>query len=210
MPRPRFWKLPEERRRTVLDAAARAFAIHGFAGASMNAILADAGLSKGAAYYLFDDKVDLFATVVEVGWSRVAGEVGGLHPEETDAATFWPTLEALYTRQLAAFATDPWSWRAVRAAGAALLDPAAGPALSARLAPLLAVAHALAARARELGVVRDDLPEDLVFALVSAADGALDTWLLEHPDAASDPAVARAAFATLRALVTGPAGSRRG
>jgi hypothetical protein len=109
-----------------------------------------------------------------------------------------------------AFATDPWSWRAVRAAGAALLDPAAGPALSARLAPLLAVAHALAARARELGVVRDDLPEDLVFALVSAADGALDTWLLEHPDAASDPAVARAAFATLRALVTGPAGSRRG
>ena len=56
MPRPRFNKLTAEKRESILEAAAKEFATHGFEGASLNQILSNAGISKGAAYYYFDDK----------------------------------------------------------------------------------------------------------------------------------------------------------
>jgi len=57
-------KLAPEKREHLLDVAAREFAIHGFANASNNCILEQAQMSKGATYYYFEDKVDLFCTVV--------------------------------------------------------------------------------------------------------------------------------------------------
>ena len=57
MPRPRFEKLSAEKREQILETAAKAFAAHGYDGASLNQILADADISKGAAYYYFDNKV---------------------------------------------------------------------------------------------------------------------------------------------------------
>lgn len=201
MPRPRFHRLPAERRRAVLDVAARHFAEHGYAQASLNRVLAEAGMSKGAAYYCFDDKADLFATVVEDAWAKVAGELPP-DPAALDANTFWPTLEALYLRQLRAFADAPWAWRAVRAAGP-LLTEGGDPAWAERLQPIVGWLAALGGRALELGLVRRDLPPELVLALVSGADQALDTWLLTHPEAARDEAVGRAAFGALRGLVQG-------
>lgn len=60
MPRPRFQKLSIEKQQAILEAAAREFSAHGYEGASINKILETAQLSKGAAYYYFDDKADLF------------------------------------------------------------------------------------------------------------------------------------------------------
>ena len=65
MPRPRFKKLAADKRAAIIEAAGVEFAAHGFQGASLNAIIAAAGISKGAFYYYFDDKADLFATVIE-------------------------------------------------------------------------------------------------------------------------------------------------
>ena len=48
MARPRFDKLPAERRQAIIDAAARAFAEKGYAGASLNNIIELLGLSKGS------------------------------------------------------------------------------------------------------------------------------------------------------------------
>lgn len=64
MPFSRFEKLAPEKREHLLDVAAREFAIYGFADASINRILEQAQMSKGATYYYFEDKVDLFCTVV--------------------------------------------------------------------------------------------------------------------------------------------------
>ena len=64
MPRPRFAKLDPAKKEAILTAALEAFASHGFDGASYNQIIEKAGISKGAMYYYFDDKEDLFATVV--------------------------------------------------------------------------------------------------------------------------------------------------
>lgn len=200
MPRTRFHQLPPDRRHALIEAAGQQFAAAGFAGASLNRILEQAGLSKGVAYYYFEDKADLFATVVEHAW----GEGGGdLDLGALDRDSFWPALEAMYLRQQRAFASRPWLGQVVRAAPAAMADPAAGPALQARFAPMLEGLNALLARARELGVLRQDLPEALVVAMIRGLDEAMDRWLAEHPKAGADDALLRRAFASLRAVAGG-------
>ena len=65
MPFARFGKLSPEKRERILEVAAQEFARHGYEDACINRILEQAEMSKGAAYYYFEDKVDLFCTVVE-------------------------------------------------------------------------------------------------------------------------------------------------
>ena len=52
-------------RAQLLDAAERVFARHGYQGASIDAIAAEAGYSHGAIYANFDGKEDLFLVLVE-------------------------------------------------------------------------------------------------------------------------------------------------
>ena len=65
MPLPRFDKLDDPRKRAILAAAAEELAERGFAGASYNRIIERAGISKGAMYYYFADKDDLYRTVLQ-------------------------------------------------------------------------------------------------------------------------------------------------
>src|SRR5882757_4917120 len=54
-----------QREPTMLDAAGRAFAAHGFHAASMDAIAADAGISKPMLYNYFGSKQGLYLAFVE-------------------------------------------------------------------------------------------------------------------------------------------------
>jgi len=54
-----------ENREKLLAAARRAFAEYGYAGASMDDLTADAGLTRGALYHNFGDKRGLLAAVVD-------------------------------------------------------------------------------------------------------------------------------------------------
>ena len=52
-------------RERLLDAAARVFSERGFAAASVDEVVADAGLTKGALYWHFDSKEELFFALIE-------------------------------------------------------------------------------------------------------------------------------------------------
>lgn len=54
-----------ENRSKLIAAARKAFAEKGYADASMDALTAEAGLTRGALYHNFGDKRGLFAAVVE-------------------------------------------------------------------------------------------------------------------------------------------------
>lgn len=54
----------EETRAKLIEAARRAFADNGYAGASMDELTASAGLTRGALYHHFGDKKGLLAAVV--------------------------------------------------------------------------------------------------------------------------------------------------
>jgi len=55
----------EETREQVLAAAARIFAKRGFHGTSLDAIAEEAGFSRGAVYYNFADKEELFLDLLD-------------------------------------------------------------------------------------------------------------------------------------------------
>ena len=65
---------PERRRQQTRDhllaAAAQVFAERGFHGASLDAVAAAAGFSKGAVYSNFKNKEDLFLALLESAYTR--------------------------------------------------------------------------------------------------------------------------------------------
>jgi TetR/AcrR family acrAB operon transcriptional repressor len=62
MPRPK--QADPLARRQILAAALAVFSRQGYAGTTLDDITAEANLSKGAIYWYFDNKADLFATLL--------------------------------------------------------------------------------------------------------------------------------------------------
>src|SRR5439155_1511707 len=59
----------------ILDAAFRVFAREGYHRATLEAIVAEAGLSKGALYYSFDSKQELFHALLQERLTIRSGQI---------------------------------------------------------------------------------------------------------------------------------------
>ena len=106
MPRPRFHKLSSEKQGRIVAAAIAEFSRAGYAHASLNRIIAEAGVSKGAMYYYFDGKADIYAMIMSQMMTRFLSVVGS--PKTVDSAdAFWPEVEKIYVRTLSAVIDDP-------------------------------------------------------------------------------------------------------
>jgi AcrR family transcriptional regulator len=117
MPYARFYKLATEKREKLLDVAAQEFARHGFENASVNRILECAQMSKGAAYYYFEDKVDLFIAVVQYANERLRLVDQELDIDALAVENFWITFAELHRQPLLRSIEQPWLFAALRAAG---------------------------------------------------------------------------------------------
>lgn len=65
MPTERFYRLPEEKRRTIQNAAIREFARVPVDKVSINQIIREAEISRGSFYTYFEDKWDVLAYIFE-------------------------------------------------------------------------------------------------------------------------------------------------
>jgi AcrR family transcriptional regulator len=178
MPRPRFQNLPEHKRAALLEAAAKEFASHGYEVASLNRILELGGMSKGAAYYYFDDKADLFVTTVR---HYTAFLVQDLNTEmlATAQEDFWAKLEAIYVHHVITIAqNEPWRYGVVRA----LLDVPphvrSNPMIAALHREIDDIAAQMVAHGQQIGAIRTDLPNELLIRIVLNFDDTVDRWLL--------------------------------
>lgn len=211
MPRPRFQKLPPDKRQRIIEAAALEFASRGFERASLNRIITAAGISKGSAYYYFDDKADLFATVVLHGWQMLMPDTD-LDLSRLDAERFWPILLNFYADMLRKAHDQPW----LTAVGKLVYGPPPSEALGSLVADQFARAHRwlaeIVSRGQSVGVIRTDVPGPLVLTMVAAAAEAADRWVVDHV-AALPPnqmdATALAVFDMLKRLV-GPGAAEAG
>lgn len=176
MPRPRFEKLSPEKRERILEAAAQEFATYGYAQASLNRILETAGISKGAAYYYFDDKADVYLTAVHHYGLTVLQAIN-LDVSALTTANFWTAVTDLYRQQFAAFADRPWVLGLLKTSGASADALANDAQLAALLQEVGQMMAALLQQGQALGMVRTDLPDDLLAAVVTAVDDAHDRWL---------------------------------
>ncbi len=205
MPRPRFHRLSDNARRSLLEAAAREFAARGYDGASLSRIIEDAGISKGALYYYFDDKADLFATVTEHVWNDLLPE-RPLDLGSLTADTFWPLLGAAMAEMAQKGRERPW----LVGMGRLIYWPPSSVDAERIAAPLQEARAYLARlleRGRDLGVVRDDLPDELLAAVVAAAAEAADRYMVQHWEALDEEAgrrLERALFALLKRIAAPP------
>ncbi len=170
----------------MLDAALQEFAHHGYGGASLNRIISAAGVSKGAMYYYFDGKEDLYADVLRRQLERLFAHTGPVPvPEARDADGFWATIEETYLRLMRLMAETPETGALLRD----WLTGAAAPALraaqrDAEQQTLPWVMQTVSAGQR-IGAIRTDLPTDFLVAVVMGMGQAMDTWLVVQDPAGS-------------------------
>ena len=180
MSRRRFENLNAERQRRLFDSAAQEFAAHGYDGASLNRILEKSGMSKSSLYYYFDDKADLFTTLIERSMAVLFKEIGVFEPEALTAETFWNSFEELYRRGLAVVDRNNWLIRF----GGMFYRLRGNPNEGAATGRIFEIARRwvmhIITRGQELGVVRADLPQSLLVDATMALLECLDRWIVAH------------------------------
>jgi AcrR family transcriptional regulator len=165
-------------RERLLEAAARCFARRGYQGASINEIAAEAGFSKGALYWNFASKEELFFSLLD---ERIDRRLGALF-ELTGSAD--QDINAELSRRLSAVLDEnrdlvllfhEYSAMAVR-------DPKLRASYVRRNAKLReGIARAVEARQRALGVALSLPAEQIATAAIALADG-LSIEQLTDPD----------------------------
>jgi AcrR family transcriptional regulator len=181
MPRPRFDNLEQDRRRKLLENAANEFALHGYQGASLNRIITGVGLSKGAFYYYFEDKADLFDTVARFAIDGLVGPNDDAYEfHSLDRESFWPSVEGWFLGLTARMHELPW----LAGLGKLFYHPPAVDGVEGlvgthfdRVREWLA---SLLRHGRAVGAVRDDMPVELLIRMTIGAMEASDEWFVEH------------------------------
>ena len=144
---------------------------------------------------------------------QTGGPSGGCLPEgELDLAAFdgenyWPALQELMCQARERARANPWVAGFTRL----IYNPPDVPEIREALAELFAKAREFQAelirRGQELGSVRDDLPVELLQALLVGADEAGDRWFVDNWERLGDDEVERLfeeVFAIFRRMMEPP------
>jgi len=192
VPLPRFEKLDEPRKASILTAAADEFGERGFEGASYNRIIERAGISKGAMYYYFADKDDLFRTVMNAALAQWFEEVGFPVGADT-AAAFWHACETMYVRSLLFVLRDPRNAALCAGITKARAEQADHPVVTQLNERMLEWVGALATHGQAIGAIREDVPADLLVHSALSLIDAGDRWLASRWSAMSEQDVQKTA-----------------
>jgi AcrR family transcriptional regulator len=179
MPRPRFEHLEAEKKIAIIDAASGEFAEQGYTGASMNRIIGRAGISKGALYYYFDDKEDLFLTVILDIHDKVLDAVGDF-PEVTSAEDFWRAAGDFFRATLTFAFEHPVFAGLIRSFNTAVARGELKRPLREFQQPHFDFHRRFIRAGQTVGAVRSDLPDDLLFPIIEGIDQAGDLWFARH------------------------------
>jgi AcrR family transcriptional regulator len=191
MPFGRFARMPAEKRERLLAVAAREFGLHGYEAASMNRILDEAGIGKSSAYYYFEDKADLFCAVIEHSVERLGLASSAEDIQTLTAENFWTAFAEAHDQPLLHAREHPWLFAAARAVERLTPESREREPLASLASRLMSGMTAIILRGQRLGLIRVDLPTDLLVAWFRAIDGASDDWLLAQliqPDSQIDQA----------------------
>jgi AcrR family transcriptional regulator len=176
-PRTRLLALTPERRAELLDPAESEFAERGYGGASLNRILAMAGMSKGQAYYYISDKADLYGAVIERALRRLGDAMDFSFTTPVDADDFWGQVGEFLARVTATLMTNERLASLARNIyeSAETSDALAGP-----MSTIHDGLDRLLHLGQSVGAVRDDVPNSLLQATVFAAAREIDRWFAQH------------------------------
>lgn len=171
-------------RRRLLEAARAEFMQHGYEQASINRILESAGIHKGSLYHYFEDKADLFVTVVRDSVAEMIQTVAELDLDrmlQDPPQDFWGFMERASLQKIAFAVHHPGLVRL----GSDLFVQAAKPGAPAKFRDYMRESRDLLAgflkMGQDQGAVRTDLPVTLLADLGFAVSEIMNRALLEDP-----------------------------
>lgn len=179
MVRERFENLDPDKQQQLYEAAADEFSENGFEGASLNRIIDRAGMSKGSLYYYFNDKSDLYSSLMERATTMLVKLVGGFALEDLTAENFWPSFEGTVRRSVGYLQRNEWFVRLSRSFYR-MRGGRSHKATKRFFDWIGGWTGKVLARGQELGVVRTDLPMEFLVELTLAVGETGDRWILEH------------------------------
>ncbi len=187
MPLARFANLDPAKRSEILRVATEEFVERGYENASLNRIIVRSGMSKGALYYYFSDKDDLYRTMLDAYSEKLIEVWSGGSPEHIPAfsgirtpADYWNEWLAHWHRSLGYHKENPLysalfgQCVTVRASGTC------HPALEEIATKLREWIREVLRRGQRIGAVRTDLPEDLLLETSFGMMEGFDRWVVEQ------------------------------
>jgi len=179
LPYSRFKNLSLAKQEGILRAAADEFAARGFESASFNRIIEHAGISKGAMYYYFADKADVYRTVLDVWFTELLEHIQPRSNPQTSAA-YWEEWRAIFQRTFRYFQQKPLAaailWQSIRSRAAGK----AHPVLVLFADQLRNWMDDLLKKGCQVGAVRTDLPEGLLLEATFSMLEGFDRWLAKR------------------------------
>ncbi len=173
-------ELTPERRRRLLETAAREFAAKGYEHASLNAIIRDCDMRKSSFYHYVGSKAALFDVVVQEAMNELARVLDIPPPSELAGPHYWDTVTRLVAEVLAVAARGDWYADVGRLFYLPDAPVAHCPMVREVLQSIGEWLRQALASGRACGAIRDDLPPSLQMALVSDVLRCLDHWSLQH------------------------------
>jgi TetR/AcrR family acrAB operon transcriptional repressor len=171
----------EQTRQALLKAALSIFSQKGYASTTLEDIAQEAGVTRGAIYWHFGSKAELYSALLEKYSTRASDIV---QAEVAAGGSLHDMLRRIFIRLLTAVEEDP-SLRAVMEIN--LLKTEYSPELSDTLARqiengrelLAGIAQAMAGGIAA-GELRADLdPTDMARAFIAFQNGVLQLWLMD-------------------------------
>ncbi|AKV02287.1 Transcriptional regulator, TetR family [Labilithrix luteola] len=178
MARQRFEQLPRERQDEILDVAAAEFARSGYQGTSYNQLLERLGLGKGSAYYYFDNKRDLFLTVLRRCYGSFEEAMSALE-QPRKAADYWLFVHRATVLSYERMLVDPIATNLIRCVQREkeLLGELTSPDILSLIDGMYETTVRLG---QTLGAIRTDMPLRLLTEMVRNMSAAFDAWFISE------------------------------
>lgn len=196
-------RMNPEKRRLLLEIAAREFASSGYERTSLNRIIRECRMSKSSFYYYVESKESLFDLVVEELSKELLGALDIPEPKQF-AANFWTNTADIFERLTALALERPLFADLGRLFHLPGAPTSPGSAAGSALLATRAWLDGVLAEGVTTGAVRDDLPLSLLREATVAVLTVFDDWTLRHRDDLDDTAAAalvRGQLAALRGLL---------
>jgi AcrR family transcriptional regulator len=181
MPTKRFKNLDPERRANILTAAQNEFITNGYESASLNTIIAKAGISKGSLYYYFEDKSDLYLSVLHDVMAGMQHNIGGIGIGEF-SDDFWMDIEDYTRKTLRMIKANPDFVRLSRGLFGLISTGNIPDSVADVINDWKSMMTGIVVRGQEKGEIRDDLPLDLLVNILWSVGESIDYWVFSHID----------------------------
>ncbi|GAB4278449.1 MAG: TetR/AcrR family transcriptional regulator [Candidatus Promineifilaceae bacterium] len=179
MPKETFFNLPQEKRDAICKTAVAEFAAHPYKQASINHIIAQAGIAKGSFYQYFENKKDLYLYLLQIiGEAKLKYLAPALqNPEQND---FFTLLRDIYRAGIQFAIKNPQYTEIGKKLLASKDDPILADIIEANMPAAQNFFAPLLQQAINRGEVRADIDIDMFAYMIAAMHTHIVEYHIEH------------------------------